>query len=85
MNDLMTRRRFFQALAASALAAGVPLPVGLAGTGVMFVGEISPPDGYGINVREFYWIARYTNSGMRAELKETLGPLRLASDAQAAV
>lgn len=25
----MTRRRFFQALAASALAAGVPLPIGM--------------------------------------------------------
>ena len=28
MTSLMTRRRFFQALAASALVAGVPLPIG---------------------------------------------------------
>ena len=42
---LLTRRRFFQALAASALAAGVPLPVGFPKNAFGRT-ELAPVDAY---------------------------------------
>ncbi len=37
MGPMLTRRRFFQALAASVFAAGVPLPIGLRRESMLFV------------------------------------------------
>ncbi len=87
-DSLMTRRRFFQALAASALAAGVPLPVGLARAEVVvWVQRPSFLDEPGL-ITEYYFVSKFVNSGVVAELTETIvppSPRRLSSDAQAAV
>ncbi len=64
MNDLMTRRRFFQALAASALAAGVPLPVGFPREvgGYSWTYSRAEP-----GCLEFHFITRYINTGLMVE------------------
>ncbi len=58
MTDLITRRRFFQALAASALAAGVPLPIGFP-EGVKWAAS-----GPGDLVREYYFVSRFKTTGL---------------------
>jgi len=49
MNELtaLTRRNFLKALAASVLAAGVPLPVGLRREHLLFVDSYAAPNGNG--------------------------------------
>ena len=78
-DSLMTRRRFFQALAASALAAGVPLPVGLAREDLVWT-RMAGSDW----ITEFYFFTRHINSGFKVEITETLGPRRLSWSARVA-
>lgn len=56
----LTRRRFFQALAASALAAGVPLPIGF---------PIDPQQGVAViyNNYQFLWLVDRRNQLYQAE------------------
>jgi len=46
MDNLMTRRRFFQTLAAAAVAAGGPLPIGFPKEGLVPL----PPGNYAFNI-----------------------------------
>ncbi len=55
----MTRRRFFQALAASALAAGVPLPVGFPAEGLKWTAS-----GPGVLGRGFWFTWQYNNGSL---------------------